>query len=96
MKIPLPDITKPTLSNDSTVWFSAYGFGWGYCAFALPFTAVREQLGARDTSPRQLMLAFELGRRKIVQAVVNAEIPLTGDRVTLDLALVTGRSLSYA
>jgi hypothetical protein len=96
MKIPLPDITKPTLSNDSAVWFSAYGFGWGYCAFALPFQAVCEQLGARDTSSRQLMLAFELGRRKIVQAVASAEIPLNGDRVTLDLALVPGPSVSYA
>ena len=43
-------ITAPILSRDALVWFSAYGFGWGYRAFALPYEAVRRQLGARDES----------------------------------------------
>jgi|SRR5690349_15889558 len=41
--------TPPILCADSAaVWFSAYAFGWGYCAFALTFELVCEELGARN------------------------------------------------
>ncbi|ASW04404.1 hypothetical protein CJU94_40385 (plasmid) [Paraburkholderia aromaticivorans] len=77
-------LTPPVLSQDSAVWFSAYGFGWGYRAFALPYEAVRERLGAGDTTDQQIRLAFELGKRRILQAVEPCgEMPYEGQRVSL-------------
>ena len=77
-------ITAPTISHDASVWFSAYGLGWGYCAFSIPVQAICDYLGAADSSTKQLMLAFELGRKRISKAVERAKIPETGDRVVLD------------
>jgi hypothetical protein len=77
-------LTAPFISRDASLWFSAYGFGWGYCAFSIPMESVCDYLGAADASPRQLMLAFELGRQRISKAVEQVEIPETGDRVILD------------
>jgi hypothetical protein len=76
-------ITAPVISHDASLWFSAYGFGWGYCAVSLPIESVCEHLGAADSSARQLTLAFELGRKRILKAVEQIEIPETGDRVVL-------------
>jgi hypothetical protein len=58
MDQPRTNLTDPLLSTASTLWFSAYGFGWGYCAFALP--AACENLGAANGTPKQFMLAFEV------------------------------------
>ena len=76
-------ITSPLVSSDAAIWFSAYGFGWGYCAFSLPAESVCKYLGAADTSRKQLMLAFELGRKRISKAIEQIGIPDTGDRITL-------------
>jgi hypothetical protein len=80
--LPL-SITAPVISHDASLWFSAYGFGWGYCAVSLPIQSVCKHLGAADASAGQLMLAFELGRKRILRAVEQIEIPETGDRVVL-------------
>ncbi|SED73454.1 hypothetical protein SAMN02787142_3720 [Burkholderia sp. WP9] len=79
-------LTAPVLSVDSALGFSAYGFGWGYCAFALPSSAVCEQLGAANEPPKQLILGFELGKRKILHAVEQKAFPRTGERITLSAA----------
>jgi hypothetical protein len=76
-------ITSPLVSSDAAIWFSAYGFGWGYCAFSLPAESVCKYLGAADTSRKQLILAFELGRKRISKAIEQIGIPDTGDRITL-------------
>lgn len=86
MKQPRTSLTAPLLSADSTVWFSAYGFGWGYCAFALPAETVCEKLGAANETPKQLMLAFELGKRRLLQVVEQKALPGTGERITLSPA----------
>jgi hypothetical protein len=86
MDQPRVNLTAPILSVDSTLWFSAYGFGWGYCAFALPPDAVCEQLGAANETAKQLMLAFELGKRRVLQAVEHRALPDTGERITLSSA----------
>ncbi|HVM96235.1 MAG TPA: hypothetical protein VMT89_07590 [Candidatus Acidoferrales bacterium] len=83
MDQPLMNLTAPLLSVDSTLLFSAYGFGWGYCAFALPADAVCEGLGAASKTPKQLMLAFELGKHRLLQAIAQKALPGTGERVTL-------------
>jgi hypothetical protein len=80
---PGTNLTAPILSADATVWFSAYGFGWGYCAFALPAEAVCERLGAANETLKQLMLAFELGKRRVLQAIEQKALPSTGERITL-------------
>ncbi|NPT44833.1 hypothetical protein GNZ12_26650 [Paraburkholderia sp. 1N] len=80
------NLTAPLLSADSTLWFSAYGFGWGYCAFALPPEAVCEKLGAANETPKQLMLAFELGKRRLLQGVEQKALSGTGERITLSAA----------
>jgi hypothetical protein len=86
MNQPCTNLTAPILSVDSTMWFSAYGFGWGYCAFALPAEAVCEKLGAANETPTQLMLAFELGKRRLLQAVKQKALPGSGERITLSAA----------
>jgi hypothetical protein len=37
-------------------------------------------------TPKQLMLAFELGKRRILQAVDQKALPATGERITLSAA----------
>jgi hypothetical protein len=87
MDQPHTDITAPILYADSAVWFSAYGFGWGYRAFALPFEVVCEELGARNQTEQQVRLAFELNKRRILGAVQQyEEAPATGERITLSVA----------
>ncbi|WP_243672386.1 hypothetical protein [Paraburkholderia kirstenboschensis] len=86
MNQPNTNLTAPLLTVDWTLWFSAYGFGWGYCAFALPAETVCEKLGAANETAKQLILAFELGKRKILQAVEQKAIPRTDERITLSAA----------
>ncbi|AOJ66211.1 hypothetical protein WJ32_27860 [Burkholderia ubonensis] len=83
--MPLPSIylTAPMASTDSEIWFSAFGFGWGYAAYALTSDTLRQHLGAADASHRQLLLAFELNRQRILRAIALCPLPLAGERVTL-------------
>ncbi|MDB5788269.1 hypothetical protein [Caballeronia mineralivorans] len=84
MNAKLVSLSAPFISRDASLWFSAYGFGWGYCAFSIPIDAVCEYLGAADASTKQLMLAFELSRNRISKVVKQVEIPETGERIILD------------
>jgi hypothetical protein len=86
MDQPGTNLTAPILSADLAMWFSAYDFGWGYCAFALPAEAVCEKLGTANETPKQLMLAFELGKRRLPLAVEQKALPGTGERITLSCA----------
>lgn len=87
MEQPRLVITAPILFADSAVWFSAYGFGWGYRAFALPFEVVREGLGARNETAQQVRLAFELNKRRIVKAIQRrVALSATDERLTLSVA----------
>lgn len=86
MAQPQTNLTEPILFAESAVLFSAYRFGWGYRAFALSTEAVCEQLGAGDETGRQLLLAFELGKRRILQVVERKTLPDTGERITLSTA----------
>jgi len=54
------------------VQFSVYGPGWGYRAVSIPAHVVCEQLGAANTNSRQLSLAFELGKPRVLRAVQKA------------------------
>ena len=86
MDQPSTIITDPILCADS-VWFSAYGFGWGYRAFALPFEVVCEELGARNETLQQVRLAFELNKRRLLRAVQPyGAASATGERITLSVA----------
>ncbi|MFD1554941.1 hypothetical protein ACFSHT_04750 [Paraburkholderia silviterrae] len=93
MDQPRTVITDPILFADSAVWFSAYGFGWGYRAFALPFEVVCEELGARNETVQQVRLAFELNKRRLLTTVQQYRAAsATGERITLsveDLQRVT-------
>ncbi|MEM5387830.1 hypothetical protein VSR68_30210 [Paraburkholderia phymatum] len=77
------NMTAPILCGDSTVLFSVYGFGWGYCAFSLPCEVVCEKLGAANRTPRQLMLAFELGKRRLLEAAQAKAVHGMGGRIPL-------------
>ncbi|MBC8751296.1 ribosomal protein L28 [Paraburkholderia sp. WC7.3g] len=83
-----PIVITPILCADSAVWFSAYGFGWGYRAFALPFEVICEELGARNETVQQVRLAFELNKRRILRNVQQyaAASATTGERITLSAA----------
>ncbi len=76
-------ITPPTFAGGDAIWFSAFAFGWGYCAFSIPFNSVCEHLGAADISAKQLIVAFELGKKRIAKTVELTVIPANGERVTL-------------
>lgn len=86
MDQPSTNLTAPIFSADSTVWFSAYGVGWGYCAFALPSETVCEKLGAANRTTKQLLLAFELGKRQLLHAIEQKALPGTGERIMLSAA----------
>lgn len=77
-------LTAPSICHDSSILFSAYGFGWGYCAFSLPASVVCAQLGAANETPRQLLLAFELGKHRILLAARRFGTSSTGERIVLD------------
>jgi hypothetical protein len=76
-------LTEPTLLADSSICFSAYGFGWGYCAFSLSPDAVCEKLGAANASPKQLVLAFELSKHRLMRLAEQKYLPQVGERITL-------------
>ncbi|WP_165848152.1 hypothetical protein [Paraburkholderia lacunae] len=78
-----PKLTPPIFVTNSAVLFSAYEFGWGYCSFALDPDAVCEALGAADTTQKQLLLAFELNKRRLLEAVEKKAIHGTGERIIL-------------
>ena len=86
MNQPMIWITAPVLVAGSAVYFSAYGFGWGYRAFAISYEAVHETLGARNTTDEQVHVAFQLGKRQIIDAVLRLESPsYEGQRILLTL-----------
>ncbi len=69
------NITAVCLSNDSDMQFSVYSPGWGYRAFSIPSKVICDQLGAAAPNPKQLSLAFELGRPRILRAVQRTTTP---------------------
>lgn len=83
MNRPDVDITRPTLPGDTTVWFSAYGLGRGYRAFAISFDVVHGELGATDTTTKQLLLAVELSKPRILQAIDRKPSSNAGRRILL-------------
>ncbi|SAL81939.1 hypothetical protein AWB68_06321 [Caballeronia choica] len=85
MNEPLIVFSAPIVVDASTVWFSAYGIGWGYAAYALHSHTLCEQFGAADTSVKQLKLSFELGKRRICQALLCSRRPILGERKTLSV-----------
>lgn len=76
-------LTAPTVTGDDSIWFTAYAPGWGYAAYALPATTLREKLGAAGSQPQQLLLAFELSRHRLVRAITQRLPAPPGVRTTL-------------
>ncbi|APR39304.1 hypothetical protein BTO02_28810 [Paraburkholderia sp. SOS3] len=69
------------------MWFTAYGFGWGYRAFAVPYQVMAEAPDADAADEEQIRLAFESVRADILQAVLrHALSPYSGQRISLSLA----------
>jgi hypothetical protein len=58
----------------------------GILRLAIPAETVCEKLGAANETPKQLMLAFELGKRRLLQVVEQKSLPATGERITLSTA----------
>lgn len=75
-------LTCPLVHGDA-LWFAAHAFGWGFRAFEIPRAIVRAELGSDDASPRQLTLAFELGRPRIAEAVGRMTCIYQGERIRL-------------
>jgi hypothetical protein len=76
-------ITRPISAGIRAIWFSAYGFGWGYRAFELPFEVACEKLGAADPTPKHALLAFELGKRQVLRVIDRKPGANTGEPLTL-------------
>jgi hypothetical protein len=77
------NLTTPIVTSDATLWFSAYGFGWGYRAFELSPEVICDCLGAANESTKQLLLAFQLGRPRLLEAAERTAAAPTGERVAL-------------
>jgi hypothetical protein len=75
-------LSQPTVA-DGEIHFSAFGLGWGFCSYAVSARLVIQGLGAKDMSPAQLRLAFELNRHRITAAVVEVGARDPRRRVTL-------------
>ncbi|MEA3113710.1 MAG: hypothetical protein QOG58_3509 [Caballeronia sp.] len=75
-------ITEPRIEDD-LVSSAAYGFGWGYCAFSIQAGTIRKVLGATDSSPKALKIAFNLGRPRIARTLIAFTPPADGERVIL-------------
>ncbi|MEX3811264.1 hypothetical protein AB3X96_13505 [Paraburkholderia sp. BR13439] len=82
------NLTAPVVASQSTLWFSAYGFGWGYRAFELRPEVVCEYLGAADDSQKQLLLAFQLARPRLAGVAERKMPPSNGERTE-----ITGQDL---
>jgi len=78
------NLTSATVSADSSLRFSAYKFGWGYCAFVIPSAIVCGRLSALDASPQQLINAFEFDKARISLAVAHHGPATSGERTNLD------------
>jgi hypothetical protein len=76
------NLTTPIVF-DSTLWFSAYGFGWGYRAFELRPEVVCQHLGAADDSQKQLLLAFQLGKQRLMGVAERKMPPSSGERIEI-------------
>jgi hypothetical protein len=61
--------TPPVFSPAQCIQFSVFGVDSGYRSFALSADTVRRQLGARDESRDQLLLAFNLNKPRIARAI---------------------------
>ena len=83
MEYTLPEVTAPLLAEDASVWFSAFRFGWGYCAYELPAEVVCKELGAAQPTASQLLMAFELGKRRVVEAAALQPRVESGERIQL-------------
>src|SRR5258707_4763606 len=69
MNAKLVSLSAPFISADASLWFSAYGFGWGYCAFSIPIEAVCEYPGAAGGPTQQLLVSFLFGKERISEGV---------------------------
>ncbi|WP_321939884.1 hypothetical protein [Paraburkholderia sp. J8-2] len=79
-------ITPPVLTHGTDVWFSAYGFGWGYRAFSISYESVCTALGAADLTEEQIRLAFQLGKQTLLRAILQNDFQLYGgQRIWLPL-----------
>jgi hypothetical protein len=75
-------LSQPVLV-DSEIRFCAYCIGWGFCAYALPISVVRDSLGASDLSDQQLKMAFQVNRHRIARRIVNLGSTYPVKRVVL-------------
>lgn len=84
MNQPFIWITAPILSHGTEVWFSAYGFAWGYRAFAISYEVVCRSLGAVDNTDEQIRLAIQLGQQTLLRAIRSRDLqPYEGQRISV-------------
>ncbi|WP_433706063.1 hypothetical protein [Paraburkholderia sacchari] len=96
MNEPTIWFTAPVLSHGTELWFSAYGFAWGYRAFAIPYEVVCETLGAADSTDEQIRLAFQLGKQTVLRAVrQHDDQPYEGVRIRLLLGHVNSTAITH-
>ncbi|NML30537.1 hypothetical protein [Paraburkholderia antibiotica] len=78
-------LSRPFFDRHDALCFSAYAFGWGYCAFSLDPTVADEALGRAGQSARQRRVGFAVSRARIRDAVRRAVRRGCGERVALDV-----------
>lgn len=79
-------VSEPFMSSGSEVWFTAYGFGWGYRAFSVSIEKRSRSGPPGDDAARHMRAAFRSQRRRIIEAVRSYEsVSYEGQRIRLSL-----------
>lgn len=75
-------LSEPVFANDQ-LQFSAFGLDWGFRSYALPAHLLVSQLGATDSSKKQLSQAFRLNRQRIMRAISSSGLQDARRRVVI-------------
>src|ERR1700748_3668272 len=78
--------TRPVLSGQDIVLFSAYGFGWGYRGFAVRVGTLRTQPNAERIAIDRLLRVSGAACQHLREVVLASEPALEGQRTWLQAA----------
>jgi hypothetical protein len=78
--------TRPVLSGQDTLFFSAYGFGWGYRGFAVRVGTLRTAPNADCKTIDRLLRVSGADCQHLREVVLASEPALEGRRTWLQAA----------
>ncbi|MFC0396969.1 hypothetical protein [Paraburkholderia rhizosphaerae] len=90
MNQPMVWMTAPALSDEDALWFSAYGFGWGYRTFSISCDVLRDSLGAHGSTREQMRDSLSAWKPQLLEAVLrHGSSVYEGERIRLEFASIS-------